>query len=67
MYVLYDAAVTHVSLGETDQALDAIERAVEQGYPVALLPVDAGLAPLMETEQFASLVARAENRQIIQQ
>jgi len=67
MYVLYDAAVTHVSLGETEHALAAIERAVEQGYPVELLSVDAGLAPLMETEQFASLIARGEDRQIIQQ
>jgi TolB-like protein/Flp pilus assembly protein TadD len=61
MYVLYDAAVTHVSLGETDQALAAIERAVEQGYPVKLLSLDAGLAPLMEAEQFASLVDRGED------
>lgn len=66
MYVLYDAAVTHVSLGETERALAAIERAVERGYPVAMLSVDAGLAPLRETERFASLVARAEDGEIIQ-
>ena len=61
MYVCYDAAVTHVSLGELDEALDAIERAVELGYPVNLLSVDAGLGPLMETDRFQTLLAmRAE-------
>jgi hypothetical protein len=61
MYVCYDAAVTNVSLGEADEALAAIERAVELGYPVELLSVDAGLAPLMETDRFRALIAKRED------
>jgi TolB-like protein/DNA-binding winged helix-turn-helix (wHTH) protein/Tfp pilus assembly protein PilF len=61
MYVCYDAAVTNVSLGEADKALTAIEQAVELGYPVELLSVDAGLAPLMETDRFKTLLAKQEN------
>jgi tetratricopeptide (TPR) repeat protein len=62
MYVLYDAAVTNVSLGETDNALAAIEQAVELGYPVALLSVDVGLLPLMGTDRFKALIARSEDQ-----
>jgi TolB-like protein/Flp pilus assembly protein TadD/DNA-binding winged helix-turn-helix (wHTH) protein len=64
-HVLYYAAVTHVSLGETEPALAAIERAVELGYPRELISVDAGLAPLKETERFAALVAEAEDREVV--
>ncbi len=60
MYVCYDAAVTNVSLGETEKALAAIERAVELGYPVNLLSVDAGLAPLMKSDRFTALLAQSE-------
>jgi TolB-like protein/Flp pilus assembly protein TadD len=61
MYVRYDAAVTNVSLGEADQALAAIEQAVELGYPVELLSLDAGLAPLMETDRFRALLTRRKD------
>lgn len=63
MYVCYDVAVTNVSLGETDKALGAIEQAVELGYPVELLAVDAGLAPLMKTDRFKALLAKREDRE----
>jgi tetratricopeptide (TPR) repeat protein len=61
MYVRYDAAVTNVSLGEADKALAAIEQAVELGYPVELLSLDAGLAPLMETDRFRALLTRRKD------
>jgi tetratricopeptide (TPR) repeat protein len=62
MYVLYDAAVTNASLGDTDKALAAIEQAVELGYPVELLSVDAGLLPLADTDRFNALIARSEDQ-----
>jgi hypothetical protein len=61
MYVYYHAAVTNVSLDEADKALAAIEQAVELGYPVELLSLDAGLAPLMETDQFRALLTKRED------
>ena len=57
----YHAAVTNVSLGEADKALTAIEQAVELGYPVELLSLDAGLAPLLETDRFRALLAKRED------
>ncbi len=59
MYVCYDAAVTNVRLGETEEALAAIEHAVELGYPVDLLSLDAGLVPLIGTDRFAALLAKS--------
>jgi tetratricopeptide (TPR) repeat protein len=56
MYVRYDAALTLVSLGELDDALDELERAVELGYLPVLLPVDAGLAPLHESDRFKAVL-----------
>jgi serine/threonine-protein kinase len=61
MFVCYDAAVTNVSLGETEKALSAIEQAVELGYPVNLLSVDAGLVPLMSSDRFTALLAQGES------
>ncbi|MBW2543726.1 MAG: tetratricopeptide repeat protein [Deltaproteobacteria bacterium] len=61
MYVFYDAAVTNVSLGEIEDALAAIEQAVELGYPVEMIYQDAGLEPLIDTERFATLVEKSED------
>jgi adenylate cyclase len=60
MYVSYDAAVTNVSLGETEKALAAIEQAVELGYPVEMIYQDAGLEPLIKTDRFAALIEKSE-------
>jgi hypothetical protein len=67
MYVCYEAAVTNVSLGETEKALAAIEQAVELGYPVELLSRDAGLMPLTKTDRFAALLAQSEDAGSIRQ
>jgi serine/threonine-protein kinase len=67
MFVCYDAAVTNVRLGETDKALTAIEQAVELGYPVDLLSLDAGLVPLIKTDRFAALLAKSEGEGSVRQ
>jgi TolB-like protein/Flp pilus assembly protein TadD/DNA-binding winged helix-turn-helix (wHTH) protein len=67
MFICYDAAVTNVRLGETDKALTAIEQAVELGYPVDLLSLDAGLVPLINTDRFAALLAKSEGEGSVRQ
>ena len=57
MYVHYNAALVHAQFGETDAALDAIERAVALDYQRELLPVDPGLKRLRDQPRFAELVA----------
>jgi len=61
MYIFYNAAVADVRLGETEEALTAIEQAVELGYPVHLLSLDAGLAPLTKSERFSALLAKNDD------
>ena len=56
MYVQYFAAVTKTSLNDTDGALSSIEKAVELGYPVDLISLDAGLAGIAGEDRFQSLL-----------
>ena len=58
MYVHYNRALVHAQFGETDAALDAIERAVALDYQRELLPIDPGLEGLKDQPRFADLVAR---------
>ncbi len=58
MYVQYFAAVTKTSLNDTDGALASIEKAVELGYPVDLISLDAGLARIAGEDRFQSLLKR---------
>lgn len=57
MYVHYFSAVTYAASGNTGAALDAIGRAVDLGYPVTLLAVDAGLSSVAAEERFRQLLA----------
>ena len=57
MYVHYNSALIHAHFGDTDQALLALERAVELEYQTDLLPVDPGLRSLRGQERFERLVA----------
>lgn len=57
MYVHYNSALIHAGFGETDDALTALERAVELEYQRELLPHDPVLASLREEERFIRLVS----------
>ena len=57
MYVHYNSALIHVELGETDEALAALERAVELNYERELLRVDPALERLKGDARFKQLVA----------
>jgi TolB-like protein/tetratricopeptide (TPR) repeat protein/DNA-binding winged helix-turn-helix (wHTH) protein len=61
MYVHYFSAVTHASTGNKAVALAAISKAVELGYPNALLAMDAGLSNLAGEEKFKELIGNKEN------
>lgn len=55
-YYYYQAALVYVRAGNPVKAEDALMRAVEMGYPVNLLSVDAGLDPLQGRLRFEALV-----------
>jgi len=57
MYVHYNAALIYAQLGETDAALDAVERAISLDYQRELLPIDPGLETLRDQPRFTELVA----------
>jgi tetratricopeptide (TPR) repeat protein len=57
MYVYYNSALIHAGLGKTDEALSALERAVELEYQRELLPVDPIIAGLRDEERFKRLVS----------
>jgi TolB-like protein/Flp pilus assembly protein TadD len=56
MYVYYEAALTLSRLGEPTQALSVLERAVELGYSVNLLGIDAGFSGLRDLQGFDALI-----------
>ena len=51
-------AVIRSRLGQQQQALDALERAVELGYPVTLLANDPRFVDLKATQRFIDLVSK---------
>ena len=57
MYVFYMSALIHSGLGRKQEALDALERAIELGYQSELLIHDPILAVLRDEEAFKRLVA----------
>ena len=61
MYVHYYSALIHAHLGENDEALLALERAVDLEYQTDLLLIDPGLRGLVDEEKFKTLVST--NRQ----
>ena len=60
MYVYYFAVTALCSLGDLDQAMTALEKAVDLGYSTELVRVDAGLVSLRGMERFEILVAAQE-------
>jgi TolB-like protein/Tfp pilus assembly protein PilF len=58
MYVHYNSALIHAYLGETVEALRALERAVELEYQTDLLSFDPGFRGLVEEERFRTLISK---------
>jgi adenylate cyclase len=57
--IMYNVACTHCLLGETDKALELLDRAIEQGYGHrAWLSHDPDLAPLRDDPRFQKLLDR---------
>ena len=56
-YYFYNAALVSVRAGNSVKAEDALMKAVELGYPVILLSMDAGLDPLQGRPRFEALVS----------
>jgi len=56
MYVYYNSALVHAEFGETEDALDALERIVELDYQTELLTLDPAFEGLREEERFKRLV-----------
>ena len=59
MYVFYNSALIHAGFGETDDALTALERAIELEYQRELLPLDPIIAGLRQEERFKQLVSNS--------
>jgi len=55
-YYFYNTALVNLRAGNPVKAEDALMRAVELGYPVVLLSMDAGLDPLQGRPRFEALV-----------
>jgi tetratricopeptide (TPR) repeat protein len=60
MYVHYFSAVTYASTGNAAAALNAIEEAVNLGYPTTLLAMDAGLSAVAADDRFKQLISASE-------
>ena len=58
LFVNYNTATALCALRELPEAMAALEKAIELGYSVQLVSVDANLAPLSSLPQFGGLVAR---------
>jgi len=58
MYVHYNSALIHAYLGETAEALHALERAVELEYQTDLLSFDPGFNGLAGEERFRTLISK---------
>jgi len=58
MYVYYNGALVHAQFGQTDEALEALERAVALDYQVDLLPLDPAFEGLREEPRFKQLLTK---------
>jgi TolB-like protein/tetratricopeptide (TPR) repeat protein len=58
MYVYYNGALVHAQFGQTDEALEALERAVALDYQVDLLPLDPAFEGLRAEPRFKQLIEK---------
>ncbi|MDH4006259.1 MAG: hypothetical protein OEV32_15585, partial [Gammaproteobacteria bacterium] len=56
MYVHYNSALIHAQLGDKEQALVSIKRALELNYERELLRIDPAFEGLRQDERFRQLV-----------
>ncbi|MBT8094289.1 MAG: hypothetical protein KJP08_05705, partial [Gammaproteobacteria bacterium] len=57
-YAHYYRALVELQTGDADDAIAAAERALDTGYPVAVLAAEPILEVLWEDPRFVALVAR---------
>jgi TolB-like protein/Flp pilus assembly protein TadD len=62
MYVSFSAATAYAALGDTDRALEAVERALRAGYPPHVARADANLGELRESPGFEALLLEAGSK-----
>jgi tetratricopeptide (TPR) repeat protein len=62
MYVFYPSATALVILGQMEDALQSLERAVELGYPRQLVAMDAGFRDLSQMPEFQTLVKATDKK-----
>jgi Tfp pilus assembly protein PilF len=56
--VYYNSALVHAQFGQTDEALEALERAVALDYQVDLLRIDPAFDGLREEPRFKRLIEK---------
>ncbi len=61
IYTAYASATAYTSLGEYEQAVDALARAVAAGYPMHIAQADANFADLHKSKAFKALATAGEN------
>jgi hypothetical protein len=54
--VHYFDAIIHARLGQSEQALDALERAIDRGTPVRMISTDPELDSLRDNDRYRALV-----------
>ncbi len=60
IYVNYNCATALAALGEPEQAVEALERALQAGYPLHIVLADANLENLRELPSFNALTANGD-------
>ena len=60
IYVNYNLATALAALGEGEQAVEALERALQSGYPLHIILADANLENLRDMPAFKALNAPAD-------
>jgi TolB-like protein/Flp pilus assembly protein TadD len=61
MYVHYNSALIHAQLGDTEEALSALKRALELNYEKELLLIDPAFEGLRQDERFRQLVSQSSS------
>lgn len=59
MYVQFNSALIHVNYGDTEKALDALNKALNAGFQIAMLTSEPGLKPLHGNLEFRRMIDEA--------
>ncbi len=60
MYVYYDMSLAYIAVGDTEPALQALQRSLEAGYEPGLIRQDPGFDPLRGEAGFDALLQAAD-------